>query len=224
MTEVNFDPRFIEVFYELEAFKRYLDLLKEQWPIIIKQQEEKAKKEQSEYDYDDGDWHRVSQEFNELKEDILPRFFVGPILITLWAIFESALGEIAKEVSEQQNQKIKMNDLKGDLFVRTKKYFNYVLKFPLQNSDEKWWSRLDRFKVLRNAMAHSNGRLENIKDQKDIEKIKIWDKDRSIGVSIRDENLIISENFVRDTYSEIYEMLDFMTKRVKKDYPTPRHW
>lgn len=217
------DLRFVYVFYELQALDRYIKSFEEQLPILVTQEREKASAEitEKEHDTDPDELDANRQELIELTDEILPGYFRSSVLVTLWAIFESAINDIAKEVKDQQDQPLGLNDIKGDLLERAKKYFNHVIKFPIKTDGEKW-ERLQMFKVLRNAIAHCNGRLENIKNQEVLKEIKKWEHDNiGINTSTVFGNLIFSKRFVRETYSTVYQTLDDLDVRVKKLYPNP---
>ena len=76
------------------------------------------------------------------------------------------------------------------------------------------------FYILRNAIAHANGRLDNIKSEKDIKKIKKWSND-NIGIDNVNGNLIFSSEFVRKTYSVVSKVIKDLTNQVTTQYPKP---
>ena len=219
-----FDFRFIEVFHELYALEQYMDSIESQLPDLIKKEEEKAyaNLRQKGYENDLIERHQMHQKLYELIEEVLPKYFWSSILVTLWAIFESALSEIAKEAKDQQSQAIGLNDITGNILDRTKKYFNHVLKIPIQTTGMTW-QNIRMFYVVRNAIAHANGRLENIKSEKDVKKIKKWTRD-NIGIQEINGGLFFSSDFVRKTYSVVFELLNELTEKVKTKYPEPINW
>ena len=224
MSKVKFDLRFVEIFYELGALERYLDSLENQLPTIARQEEEKAyarlRNEKLKSDLAERD--AILQELYNLTEEVLPRFFRGAILVTLWAIFESAVIVIANEIRDQQKLTLTINDLRGDFLERAKKYFDLVLKFRL-TSNNRNWDRIRMLKVLRNALAHANGRMDHIRSEIDVRNIKKWETN-DIGLSIENGNLLFSEQFVRQILSVVYETLDDLTRRIFGEYPEPINW
>ncbi len=162
-----YDLRFAEMFYELYALEDYIDSIESQLPVLIEKEKEKAYQNMPEYD--SIEWHQREQSLYALIEDVIPRYFRNPIVVTLWAIFESAIIEIAKEIKDQQGLPITLDDITGDFLERTNKYFNHIIKFPIDVRGSSW-QHFRKFYLLRNAFAHGNGRLDNIKNQ---DKLKL---------------------------------------------------
>ena len=225
MMEIGpFDIRFVELFHELYALEQYMDSVESQLPDLIKKEEENAysRLRQKGYENDSFERDQIRQQLYALIEEVLPRYFFSSILVTLWAIFESGIIEIAKEVKDQQNQVVKLNDIKGNLLERANKYFNHIIKIPIETGDSAW-QYLRMFYLLRNAIAHANGRLENIKSEKDVRKIKKWSND-NIGIDNVNGNLIFSSEFVRKTFSVVFKVIKDLTNQVTTQYPKPINW
>lgn len=219
-----FDFRFVELFHELYALEDYIDSVESQLPDLIKKEEEKAYNMLNEKGYgnDPIERNQVEQQLYELIEEVLPRYFWGPLLVTLWAIFELGLVEIAREVKDQQNQTIKLNDLRGNVLERSDKYFNHILRLNLNTEDESW-AHLQMFCVLRNALTHANGRIDNLKGEKERDKINKWSKD-NIGISQTNGVLVFTPEFVKKTYSIVFEVIKNLTDQVTTKYPKPINW
>ena len=153
---------------------------------------------------------------------MLPRYFRNPIVVTLWAIFESAIIEIAKEIKDQQNLPIKLDDIRGDFLKRTNKYFNHIIKFPIDVRGSSW-KHFRKFYLLRNAIAHGNGRLDNIKNPEDRKTILEWESENT-GIATIGGNIVCSPDFIRQTYSVVLDFLGNMAERIKAKYPQPKNW
>jgi hypothetical protein len=220
---IRVDFRFVEILNELYALEQFMDCVESQLPDLIKKEEEKAHEMLRDQgtDIDEFERDQINRKLYSLIDEVLPRYFRTPILVSLWAIFESAIIEIAEEVKNQQKQVIKLNDINGDLLERTNKYFNHIIKISV-NTEDNSWQHLRMFYTLRNAIAHANGRLDNIKSEKDIEKIKQWSK-AGIGIDSVNGTLNFSSEFVRKTYSVIFEVIKTLTDQVKTRYPVKRH-
>lgn len=220
----DFDFRFVELYHELYALEEYMESVKSQLPDLIQKEEKKAYDSLREkgYENDPIERQQIQQQLYELIEGVLPRYFLGPILVTLWAIFESAIFEIAKEAKDQQKQMIGLGDINGDFLERTNKYFNHILKIDIKTRDRSW-QHLRMFYVLRNALAHANGRLDNIKSEKDKNKIKKWAK-KDIGINNINGSLLFTQEFVRETYSIVFQVIKNLTDQVTAKYPKPINW
>jgi len=88
-----------------------------------------------------------------------PKVFPWTFLVALYAVYESAVTEIARLIQVGQSQYISLNDIKGEFLDRAKKYYKHILQFELY-SKEKEWPRIKMLSELRNAFAHANGRLK----------------------------------------------------------------
>ena len=220
----TFDFRFIEIFHELYALENYMNSIESQLPDLIKKEEEKAyeniRKKQCENN--PIECQQMEQELYELIEDVLPRYFRNQIIVTLWAIFESAIIKIAKKVKDQKKIPISLNDINCDFLEKTNKYFNHILKISIDTRGSSW-QHLRKFYLLRNSIAHGNGQLDNIKNTEDRNKIIQWENE-NIGITTMGGNLICSSDFIRRTYAVVSKVLENMTERVQSKYPKPKNW
>jgi len=224
MATDRIELRFVEIFYELGTLESYMNSIETQLPSLIKIEEEKMFKrlryKGSHNDTDELD--EIRKKLFHLAEDVYPRYFRGLILVTLWAIFESAIYKIAKEIKDQQEHGVGLNDIRGDLLRRTKKYFNHILKFPLDTGGNDW-RQLQILKVLRNAIVHGNGQLDNIKNEADIKKIEKWEQE-NIGITIIMGSLLFSPDLVRKTFAAVSSTINNLTQEVVEQYPDPINW
>ena len=215
-----YDLRFVEIFHELYALEDYMNSIESQLPDLIEKEKEKAY--QTGLKNDSIEWQQKEQALYELIEDVLPRYFRNPIVVTLWAIFESAIIEIAKEIKDQQSLPITLDDIKGDFLERTNKYFNHIVKFPIDVRGSSW-QHFRRFYLLRNTLAHGNGRFDNIKNKDDRKTILKWEKENT-EISTTDGNIVCSSNFIKKTFSVVFDFLSNVTEKVKEAYPQPKNW
>ena len=215
----NFDLRLIDVVHELYAIEKYIDSIEQQIPDLIQKEEaiayEQMKK--SEYENDEAEWQITRQEYYELIEVAIPKYFWGPTIVILWAIFESAILKIANEIKSHKKLGIGLNDINGDVMDRVNLYFNQILKMPIQTRS-KAWQHLRMLYVLRNAIAHANGKFKNIKSDKDVKKIHKWIKD-GIGIQANSDDILFTPEFVREAHSIIFSFLDELIKKFKEQYP-----
>ncbi len=214
----NLNIMFLEVHYELNALKKHISIIESQLPMIIKSEQEKAKKAwcHDEKVTDEAIIKLKHYEINELVEIALPKYFRSSILVTLWAIFESAIHEIAKVEMKQQKLNKIFIDSGNSFFERFKNYYKNILKLPLE-TDGKSWQHLKMFYVFRNAIVHANGQLDNIKNESNKIKIKQWIKD-DIGIKENKGNLLFSPEFIIKTYDIINNILKDLINKVKKNH------
>jgi hypothetical protein len=212
---IYIDFRFVEIEYELWALQEYIRTLESQLPLLETQEQEKLRERIREQDYDESDANIEYQQYYDLIERMLPRFFRSPVLVTLWAIYESAIKEIASYIKEKQKCSLDIQDIRGDTLGRTKKYYDHVLKFPLITSDQTW-EYLEMLLVLRNALAHGNGRKDAIKNDT-WKKIEKWQKAKT-GVVVEDDYLIFTASFVQEAFTIVSDALRDLIQRTRAHF------
>lgn len=162
---------------------------------------------------DDPEWHIAWQGYDYCI-DQLPRFFRGPFLVILYAVYESIVTEISRLIQTKQSQKIAINDLRGDFLERAKKYYKHILQFELY-SEEEIWEQVKMLSELRNAFAHANGRLD-ILNEKSKKKIEEWSQ-QNIGISTDSYYVVCEENIVAEIFGVVSGALEDLIERYK-------HW
>jgi len=218
--ELTLDFRFVEIEYELWALGEYLNALEQQLPAIAEEKRTQtfARLQAEKSDWDDPETELAFRELDEIAESVLPRFLRGPFLVTLWALYESAITEIAGYLKQQQKKALGLQDIRDGFLDRARKYFDHILAFPLC-ADDRTWERLQMLMILRNALAHANGRIEAVKE-KSRSKIEEYTKMR-VGVAVENGNLSFTEAFVRETYALVHESLINLIERVRSAHQTP---
>ncbi len=214
------DFRLGEVSGELDTLKKHLELIEEE----IKRGEEAAKAEldaklrplylnKQELSLDERDEeHNYREEYYYQIDFVLPRVLRVPFLVALFAVYETAVIEVASHIQKKRGGQISRDDFKGDLLNRAKKYYKRVLQFEL-SSNNKRWERLTVLAGLRNAIAHTNGRLDMIEEQnrKKMEKILKLD-----GVKDELGFVIVSGAFLRETFTLVKDDLEDLVARYKE--------
>ena len=88
-------------------------------------------------------------------------------------------------------------------------YYKHIIEFDLSENDEHW-HRLMVLSDLRNAIAHSNGRVEAVR-QETMKRIR--------GQGLVEEELgfiVVSETFLRETVAVVKGELEDLLKRYKE--------
>ena len=157
----------------------------------------------------------ASQEY-EWRINDPPLFFRGTFLVSLYAVYESVVIEIADLIRDKQSQQIKIDDLRGNFLERAKKYYKHILQFDLY-SNEKAWQQIKMLSDLRNAFAHANGRVDRLNSTLK-KKIERWNGQKNIGISITISGHVICEaDIVADIFGAVRDSLKDLIKRYK-------HW
>ena len=159
---------------------------------------------------DAAEYSLLFQERNFEVDFIHPRILRGPFLVTLLAVYESAVTEIARRIQKSKGARISLEDIRAsDFLSQSKKYYEDVLQFELSTSNKRW-QRIRLLSELRNVIAHANGRLETIGVKK-AESLLRWQ-----GISKELDCIIVSDVFLRETFGAINDDLEDLVKRYKE--------
>ncbi len=202
----------MEIDREIWALGAYIESLEQQLKLLVDKENERYEKESKGLDEEDRDI--AYHEHWEFVEMVLPRFVLNPVLVSLWALYESATIEIATYLQEHQKQALKFGDIRGkNTLDQVQKYFHLVLKVPL-TTDAALPERLAMLMTLRHAIAHCNGRVDTLKKdtRQEIEK---WEKAKT-GVVIQDgEWVTVSMEFLKASFAMIKISLEDLLARVR---------
>ncbi|NVL89742.1 MAG: hypothetical protein HWN69_01930 [Desulfobacterales bacterium] len=133
--------------------------------------------------------------------------------MSLYAVLETSVIEIARLLQRAQKQGIGINDLRGDFLDRAKKYYKNLLQFDLC-SDVNAWQRIKILADVRHTIAHANGRLDMAND-KIKRKMKALEK-RNLGISSYYNYLLIDSEFAKETFSQVRLLLEDLVDRYKE--------
>ena len=212
--KLNVDFRLLDVSLEIHALEDHFELIRTQISHLSEVErsmlDEFRRKEK--LTPEDPEWDFARQECDHKVEFLLPRFFWGPFLITLYAVYETAVTEIARLIQTTQRQQKSMNELRGDFLKKANKYYKNILHFELCNNN-KTWERIKMLAELRNAVAHVNGRIDMLK-KNSRDKIKTWEK-QNIGISSYYNFLLVDENFSKETFIQVRLSLENLVERYK---------
>lgn len=211
----SLDFRLLDIDLELSDLAHYLDLIEEQISKIKNNThnslQEKIKK--LGLTPDDPDWQIERGIYLNYVDILLPRLFHPPFLVSLYAVYESAVTEIATLVQKKKGITISINDLRGDFLDRAKKYYRHFVDFQLC-SNKSAWQGITMLSTLRNAIAHANGRLEMLTNRIK-QKITIWEKQK-IGISSMNGYIVIEKGFLKDILYLIHDSLQDLIGEYKK--------
>jgi hypothetical protein len=211
----GYDFRLLEVESELYALEDHLNLIEGQMERI--QRKERLRLDTyirtKNLSPDDPDWHNAIEEHDERIEFLLPRLFRGPFLVALYAVYESAVGEVAQLMQQSLPHGISIKDLKGDFLERAKKYYKHILGFDLYTEDKEW-QRIKMLAELRNAFAHVNGRMEML-NEKSKKLIRGWEKQKK-GIATYSGYIVCDANIVAEVFENVCKSLRNLLDRYKK--------
>lgn len=219
--DVIYIPRLeiFEIELEVSTLDYYYDLIEQQIRNKSAYEKMKLHKEvknltQEEY----GERYIEFEAVDKLVNAVLPRLFRGPFLLMLYSVYESTVNKIAYLIQKKKDIEISFSDFskneRGNFLDKAKKYFGKQLDFALC-PDSRAWDRIKMLTELRHAIAHANGRIEMLKDDKKKEKISNWIT-QNIGILEMDNYIVFEERFLRDTYKLVRASIVDFVKRCEE--------
>lgn len=206
------DVRFRAIEAELYVTLDYFHILDQQFPKIAASERMRLEKELEGLDQEE--FLATLRWIDEYVDEDLPRLYLSPILVQLWAVFESAIDEISKYLKEQQGQSLSIDDLRAaNDFERAEKYYRDVLRFPLVEIDGAR-EQLVMLSLARNAIVHSNGRIEAIKPHR-LQKLRDLEQ-RGWGVRIGSHHVSFVRGFVQQMAHTVSTVLESLIRRVRE--------
>ena len=211
---VDFDWRLLEISEEIEIlhenFKNIKKLINDLQFLEEREFQSRAKAEN--LNPDDPEWTVLGQEVDYKYNCIIPRYYWGTFLVSLYAVFEIGIIEIANEIQKAKNLKIAIDDIKGNFLDRSKKYYEHILEFDLyQNNSD--WEQINHLKHVRHAFAHTNGRANMLKTS--IRKNISILENQTNGIIIWFDYIIPNYKFVENSYIAVKNILDDLIKLYK---------
>jgi len=211
----KYDFRLLEVEGELYALEDHLNLIEGQMEKF--QMKERLKLDtyirNEKLSSDEPEWYIAKQEYDERIEILLPRFFRGPFLVALYAVYETAVTEIAQLIQKNLSQGISIKDLKGNFLDRAKRYYKHILNFDLY-TDDKEWQGIKMLAELRNSFAHVNGRMEML-NENSRKTIKKWEKQKK-GIATYSGYIVCDAKIVAEIFENVRISLKKLLDRYKK--------
>ena len=204
------DLRLLELSIDLNTLESHFQLIEEE----ITRGEEAAEQEfrdkwQATKFKDGAEWDVLRQDRDFQVNFVLPRVFRGSFLITMFTVYETAVTEIASLIQERKGIQISLDGGRGSLLNRARKYYKDVLEFPLSKND-RHWQRISLLSDVRNAIAHTNGRIDMLKAKV---KRNVLGVD---GVSERFGYIVFGSDFLQETFSLVREELESLVARYKQ--------
>lgn len=147
-----------------------------------------------------------------LKMHELDHFFYrinrSSTILGLYAFLENTLIAICTQKQNELELKLSVNQLKGNGIHRCKNYLESFAVFDFSEPHiKKYWDRLPPFNILRNALAHAEGDLDNFP------KLKRNTIEGTEGLHIEEPGTImISKQYVLDYIKIVREFLLVLCK------------
>jgi hypothetical protein len=151
---------------------------------------------------DDPEWHEAIQEYSHWVEFVLPRFFRSPFLVSLYALYESIVFEVATTIQTlnptlKRFQSFKKKKGRLGFLEISRQYYSEVLNIELCPAVSTW-EKLIILSKFRHAIAHANGRIESLRPPNLKTEIIQMATDLS-DVDTYSEYITFGKEFVADT-------------------------
>lgn len=217
MAIIDVDFRLVELSWELRILEEHLEMIEKLIEGIKESEKEilEAKIRERRTTPCSPEWHLEHQTYEYKVEFQLPHLFRSPFLVSLYATYEAGVTEVAGLIQKGQGQALSIDDLRGAFLDRAKKYYKDVLRFDLC-TDGSAWQQIRMGYEIRNAIAHTNGRIERLRP-KSRKRISAW---ISKKIGIHQSNLdyiVIDACFLRKTFLHVRGSLEDLISRYK-------HW
>ena len=191
----------LDIELELSALYFYLDLLEGfiRNKTAFENSSFKKRMRELKLTTDDPDWQTERAIFSELVDFLIPKLFRSSFLVSLYAVYESAITEIAELLQVKQGIIISINDTninrnnsRISFLKKAKEYYKQIIDFPLYSNNIQW-ERITMLAELRHAIAHQNGRINTLSVKRK-DKINRWEK-KNIGISYINGYIFLMSDF-----------------------------
>lgn len=163
---------------------------------------------------DEPEYDVLWQENDYKTEYLYPKALRGAFLISLWATFEAGISEIARLIQVCKGIKLKISDIRAEnILDQINKYFTEVLECDLEFSKEEM-AELKNLYFLRNCYAHSNGRIDALKESERKKYSNLLAHSKYINEKFG--YIIIEMKYLYDIYGLISQKLEGIIEKYKK--------
>ncbi len=166
----------------------------------------------------------TDEEFHEYKhiydiaEDEIPRIIRLPIIVSIYSIYENSIIKLLNFAQEKEGKYLSLKDINGkSITSKFNKYMAHVLNYDFK-FDNECMQNISVINKIRNNIAHTNGNIDSISENK-VDEIKSVVKKKT-GVSISGNQLDISYDFINfsmlSSSTAIKKLMAYM--EAKYDY------
>ena len=203
------DFRLYKVPMELHALESHLRLIERHIERGQQEMPTELENQTRELSLDESDWALLSQDLHFLYHFVQPRLLRCTFLAALFAVYESAVTEVAVLIRRKQaGQTNTVKSRRNRNFLDwANKYYKECLNFELSKNDNRW-ERLRLLSDLRNAIVHRNGRLDMVRKRDKILKNE--------GVCSEYGFLVVDQDFVKQTFSLVKDEIEDLVRRYKE--------
>ena len=213
MARIYVDMRFFEIEREIWAIGEYLKTIPAQVQQIVAQDRHRTSKilGAAGANLDEAEIQAELDEMHERTEKVFPRFVHIPCIVSIWACYESGVTEVADFLADGGSKKLRIRDVRRGNFVKNaESYYSTVLNVSLDNSEDRL-ARLADLLVIRNAIAHRNGRSGPSGTADGVKSVLA----RTAEISVTEGYIDPSPVYLQNAYSDVSTSLGDLVWRVR---------
>ncbi len=159
----------------------------------------------------------IKYQYNyEIKEN-LQQVLWSSLFITTYSFFETSLSYMCKYYAENANCSIKLNDIYGKGFLRSRTYFKKVMNINFPD-DKPSWSHIVKYNRIRNILAHNDGYIEKPEDVRMLEAYVKNEKTLTINnnfITLSFDFIVTAISIYSDFFVELMDVLPIEFKLKK---------
>ena len=157
---ITLDFRLMAVRYELYVLEEYHGRIEAQIASLIDMTEQKIRADIKDGIQNEYELEAAVAQLTADEAMFIPRLVRHPFLVSLYAVYEATVTEIAGLVREGKSVGEKLDDIEGrDFLDKARKYYECVPCITL-TQDNASWSKVRFLADLRHVIAHTNGRID----------------------------------------------------------------
>lgn len=164
--------------------------------------------------FQDAEYHEY-QHIYQIAEVEMPRIIRTPFMVTIYAVFENSVAQLLNYARIKEEKELSLKDINGKSTISTQnKYMKHVLGYEYQFSS-KIMEEIGQINTVRNYIAHCNGNIGSLSDDKINKLISISEK--VVGLSIKSDVIDTSyqylESCMHTIESTLRELMNYMESR-----------
>jgi len=209
---VHRDQNIYQCSLEFQILDEYLAYIEGSLSVTLQDVVSRLHNKEEHIEYDDGQtfgYHFDGLVLPDSAPMIVSRFLYNNYFLSLWATYETGLKEIAMFLSlalgldNFEEYKAKKGKKKKNIIVEIFKYFRDVCNISMPTINHVNQQYLNNLYMLRNTMAHANGRIKDISSSKRNKELLKWILKQPEIIVSENNWILLNNKFDRGIYGEL---------------------
>jgi hypothetical protein len=163
-----------------------------------------------------GEHYSEYQHIYAIAEDELPRIIRNPIVLSIYALFESSINRLCKYCQDKEKKSLSLKDMKGkSLPSRANKYFEQVLLYDY-NFTASDIEAISSIVAVRNCIAHTNSDINQLDQRRKNNINMIINKQE--GLSAFNNQLCVSDQYLQSVFGLVDNLLRKLMGFIENKY------